>query len=202
MHLPAMRGPICVRSVGATCGHAAASDGCSGRARTGLLTEETGTGSRQRGVTMKEMAMYLDPYSNLIFIAQQHRLQEPSVQPRESTAGDERRAARRIVAAAWQALAAVLRWIGDLPWDSREQLQSKEQELAMLGTTWTSDPVYDATLAREIGVARQRRREVDALAQDGVAVIHEDLSLRTGRGHRLSSTARREPDLASLAMRD
>jgi hypothetical protein len=95
------------------------------------------------------MAMDLNRYSYRIFTTQQR---------------DERHAARWVVAAAWQAVVAVLRWVADLPWDSRERLRSQEQELAMLGITWASDPVHDAALAREIEIARQRRREVDALA--------------------------------------
>jgi hypothetical protein len=132
---------------------------------------------------MKEMAMYLDPYTNLIFIGQQRRLREPSVHRRQSAPGDGRHAARRVVVAVWQAIGAVLHWVADLPCDSRERLRSKEQELAMLGITWASDPVHDAALAREITVARRGRLEAKALAYGGSTAVRQNSSQAT-RGNR------------------
>jgi len=131
------------------------------------------------------MAMYLDPYSNLISSTQQRRLREPSVHRRQSAADDGHHAARQVVAAVRQAVGAVVHWIADLPCDTRERLHSKEQELAMRGISWASDPAYDAALAREIAVARQRRREASALAYGGIAV-HQNSSQATRRNRRIA----------------
>jgi hypothetical protein len=114
---------------------------------------------------MKEMTMYLDPYSNLISITQQRRLKELSVQRHRPAPDNGRHAARQAVAAVRQAVGAILRWVADLPYDSRERFHSKEQEFARLGVSWVTDPAYDAALACEIEVARQRHLAVVEFAQ-------------------------------------
>ena len=121
----------------------------------------------------KEIAMFLDSYSNLIFVARQRRLQDLPTERGQCTPGAERppcyqrvspadraiRArARHIVTVAKEVVGTMLSWVANLPCDSRERLRSKEYELAMLGISWATDPVHDAVLAREIEVARQRRR--------------------------------------------
>jgi hypothetical protein len=115
--------------------------------------------------------MYLvDPSSNLIVVIRERRLQDPA-QRRRSAPGTEHRAAphRQIFAAARQVVGTILSWVADLPYDSRERLGSKEQELAVLGISWATDPLHDAVLAREIEVARQRRRSAGELASGAIA---------------------------------
>jgi hypothetical protein len=133
---------------------------------------------RHSGVMHKEIAMFLDSYSNLTFVARQRWLQAP-VERRWCAPGVERHSncqyvspadravlirARRVVTAAQQVVGAILSWFASLPCDSRERLRSKEQELAMLGINWATDSVHDAALAREIDVARQRRRAAAEVA--------------------------------------
>jgi hypothetical protein len=123
--------------------------------------------------------MFRDPSSNLIFVARQRRLQEPPAALRRCAPDAEHHAtwlwvspadramlhrARQVVVASRQAVAARLRWVANFPYDSRERLGSKEQELAMLGISWATDPLHDAALAREIEVARQRRRAAGEVA--------------------------------------
>lgn len=48
--------------------------------------------------------------------------------------------------------------IGALPYDSRERLASKEEQLAALGINWATDAPYDAELAQELERARLRRQ--------------------------------------------
>ena len=97
--------------------------------------------------------------------------------------------ARQAVAAGRQAIAALLRWVTNLPYDSREQLGSKEQELAILGISWAIDPGHDTALAREIELARQRRRTAGELAPRGFVAARSGPP-RAIRGHRRISISR------------
>jgi hypothetical protein len=134
---------------------------------------------RHSGVMPKEITMFLDSYSNLIFVARQRWLQEPPAERRRCALGVERHSncqyvspadrailirARQVVTAAREVVGAILSWFASLPCDSRDRLRSKEQELAMLGINWATDSVHDAALAREIDVARQRRRAAAEVA--------------------------------------
>jgi len=147
----------------------------------------------------KEIAMVLDSYSNAIFVVRQRRGPSSPTERRRCAPRAERpprcqgvfptdRAilgrARQIVMAAKEAVGTMLRWVATLPCDSRERLRSKEQELAMLGISWATDPLHDAALAREIEVARQRRR-----AAGEVAVALPDLALQVACGHLGNSIA-------------
>lgn len=49
---------------------------------------------------------------------------------------------------------AALARISTLPYDSRDSLPSKEQQLAELGISWATDAAYDAQLAQELARAR------------------------------------------------
>jgi hypothetical protein len=160
--------------------------------------------------------MFRDPSSSLIFVARQRRLQEPTAERRRCAPAAERRPtcqwvspadrailvrARQVVAAAREVVGAILRWVADLPYDSRERLGSKEQELAALGISWATDSVHDAALAREIEVARQLRRAVGDVAPGGVAAARPDLSPQAARGRRRNSIVRRELNHAGTAVR-
>ena len=128
--------------------------------------------------------MFRDPSSNLICVARQRCLQGPPAERRRCLPGAECHATwpsvspaaralldrvQQTVAAARQAVRAILSWVADLPYDSRERLDSKEQQLAVLGINWATDSVYDAALAREIEVARQRHRAAGDVAPRGIA---------------------------------
>lgn len=54
---------------------------------------------------------------------------------------------------------ATLARIGALPYDSRDSLPSKEQQLAELGISWATDAAYDAQLAQELADSRLRRHD-------------------------------------------
>jgi hypothetical protein len=53
--------------------------------------------------------------------------------------------------------ASALGRLGALVQDSREILRSKEQELAALGVTWTTDPAHERELAEELRAGLARR---------------------------------------------
>jgi len=159
--------------------------------------------------------MCLDTFSNEIVVARRQRLQEPPAEQRRCAPGAERPPrcqqvsvadrvqlvrARQIVIAAKEAAGATLNWLADLPYDSRDRLHSKEHELAMLGVSWASDPVYDAALAREIEIARQRRRAASEVASGVAAEARPGLPSRAARRDRRISIAGREPDHADLAV--
>lgn len=55
------------------------------------------------------------------------------------------------------ATGAALAWIGTLINNSREDLHSREQQLAAYGVSWVADPIHDAELAQELKTARERR---------------------------------------------
>jgi hypothetical protein len=72
---------------------------------------------------------------------------------------------RHVWVAAQQFLGGVLGRIAALAHDSRDGLRSKEQELAVHGMNWTTDPAFDEALAHQIDAARLRRRpELSATA--------------------------------------
>lgn len=54
---------------------------------------------------------------------------------------------------------AALARISTLPYDSRDSLPSKEQQLAELGISWATDAAYDAQLAQELAGSRLRRHD-------------------------------------------
>src|SRR4051812_24171409 len=97
---------------------------------------------RHSGVMPKEITMFLDSYSDLIFVARQRWLQEPLPDRRRCAPGVERHSncqyvspadravlirARQVATAAREVVGAILSWFASLPCDSRERLGSKEQ---------------------------------------------------------------------------
>lgn len=81
------------------------------------------------------------------------------------------------------AIAPLLARVGALPYDSRERLTTKEQQLAMFGISWATDAPYDAELAQELAGAR-RRRQADVAA---AAPVHQAVpTLSVGDGLRWS----------------
>lgn len=55
------------------------------------------------------------------------------------------------------AVGAAIAWAGALFCDSRENLQSSEEQLAAYGVSWVADPAHDAELAQELKTAQERR---------------------------------------------
>jgi hypothetical protein len=120
--------------------------------------------------------------------------QAPTVIPVGTAGRTVRIGASQSVAAALRAMGAVLRWVADRPCDSRDRLRTKEQDLAILGIRWVSDPDDDAALALEIAVARQQRWALDVLARGAAAAASPDSPPPIARGHRRNSTIGREGD--------
>jgi hypothetical protein len=108
--------------------------------------------------------------------------------------------ARQVGGTVQQAGAAILRWVAELPCDSREPLRSKEHELAVLGMRWTSDRDADAALAHEIVVAREQRRGVASdRARAIVAAAGSAATRHAARGYRRTSAPRSGLDRAGMA---
>lgn len=86
--------------------------------------------------------------------------QEESLVNRPGTSTTLRRFPPRMIAP-WQGVRYIvgegLARLGALPYDSRERLRSKEQDLASRGIRWAADAADDAILARELEAARRRR---------------------------------------------
>ena len=108
--------------------------------------------------------MEIDPCSREIVIGRYHHPRRPAPERRLCAPGAKRTIlarGRQIVIAAREAARAARLWLAHLPFDSRDQLHSKEYHLARLGLSWVSDPEYDAALAHEIEAARLRRMTSD-----------------------------------------
>jgi hypothetical protein len=79
--------------------------------------------------------------------------------------------------------------IGALPYDSRDGLPSKEQQLADLGINWATDAAYDAQLAEELAHAQLRRHKGVAAATPAEPVVPPSaVRARCGRAFGLKSS--------------
>jgi hypothetical protein len=89
-------------------------------------------------------------------------------QRRESRAAKPRLSRIRYVGGV---IEAALARVGTLPYDSRDGLPSKKQQLAELGISWATDAAYGTVLAQELADSRLHRHAGVAAATPAEPVV-------------------------------